>query len=140
VKCGTCCPACRRRQQGFSRTSFALEAIPLGRKSVRRKDVPAGRARSGHGMSETKTPADKKLSVGGKTLTLKRGVEQGVVRQSFSHGRSKQVVVEKVKRRVIGGDAKAEIAPVAEAAPKRAAKPAEPKAAPLERQAAPAPK
>ncbi|MGC2121923.1 MAG: translation initiation factor IF-2 associated domain-containing protein, partial [Xanthobacteraceae bacterium] len=29
-----------------------------------------------------------------KTLTLKRGgVEQGVVRQSFSHGRSKAVVV-----------------------------------------------
>jgi translation initiation factor IF-2 len=51
-------------------------------------------------MSETKTPGDKKL--GGKTLTLKRGVEQGTVRQSFSHGRSKQVVVEKVKRRVIG--------------------------------------
>jgi len=62
-------------------------------------------------MSDTKTP-DKKL--GGKTLTLKRGVEQGTVRQSFSHGRSKQVVVEKVKRRVIGapGEAKPEAAPV----------------------------
>jgi translation initiation factor IF-2 len=77
-------------------------------------------------MSETKTP-DKKLGVGGKTLTLKRGVEQGTVRQSFSHGRSKQVVVEKVKRRVIGapGEAKAEPAP----APAEAPKPAAPRAA-----------
>jgi translation initiation factor IF-2 len=73
-------------------------------------------------MSETKTP-DKKLGVGGKTLTLKRGVEQGTVRQSFSHGRSKQVVVEKVKRRVIGapGEAKAEPAPAPAEAPKTAA-------------------
>jgi len=36
------------------------------------------------------------------TLHLKRPVEQGTVRQSFSHGRSKAVVVEKVKRRVHG--------------------------------------
>jgi len=36
------------------------------------------------------------------TLHLKRPVEQGTVRQSFSHGRSKAVVVEKVKRRVLG--------------------------------------
>ena len=73
-------------------------------------------------MSETKTPGDKKL----KTLTLKRGVEQGVVRQSFSHGRTKQVVVEKVKRRVIGGTGEAKPEPVAEpVAPKpRVAPPA----------------
>ena len=53
-----------------------------------------------------------------KTLTLKRGVEQGIVRQSFSHGRTKQVVVEKVKRRVIGapGEAKPEPAPAPEVA------------------------
>jgi translation initiation factor IF-2 len=37
-----------------------------------------------------------------KTLTLKRSVEQGVVRQTFPHGRSKQVVVEKVKSRRVG--------------------------------------
>ncbi len=36
------------------------------------------------------------------TLHLKRPVEQGTVRQSFSHGRSKAVVVEKVKRRILG--------------------------------------
>jgi translation initiation factor IF-2 len=58
-------------------------------------------------MSDTKNPGDKTLGLG-KTLTLKRPIEQGTVKQSFSHGRSKQVVVEKVKRRVIGpgGDAK----------------------------------
>jgi translation initiation factor IF-2 len=68
-------------------------------------------------MSETKNPGEKKLSVSGKTLTLKPRTETGVVRQSFSHGRSKQVVVEKVKRRVVGGpsEAKAEAAPATEA-------------------------
>src|SRR5215475_912661 len=69
-------------------------------------------------MSETKNPGEKKLSVSGKTLTLKPRTETGVVRQSFSHGRSKQVVVEKVKRRVVGGpgEVKAEAAaPAAEA-------------------------
>ena len=64
-------------------------------------------------MSETKNPGEKKLSVTGK-LTLKPRTETGVVRQSFSHGRSKQVVVEKVKRRSIGvaPEAKAEPAPI----------------------------
>ena len=38
-------------------------------------------------MSETKNPGEKKLSVSGKTLTLKPRTETGVVRQSFSHGR-----------------------------------------------------
>ncbi|MGH6784118.1 MAG: translation initiation factor IF-2 associated domain-containing protein, partial [Sphingomicrobium sp.] len=68
-------------------------------------------------MAENKN-SDKKLSVSGKTLTLKRSAETGVVRQSFSHGRTKSVVVEKVKRRVIGGAAepKAE-APAAAPAP-----------------------
>ena len=37
-----------------------------------------------------------------KTLSLKRPVEAGIVRQSFSHGRTKAVVVEKVKRRTLG--------------------------------------
>ena len=49
-----------------------------------------------------------KVTPSNKTLTLKRSVEQGVVRQSFSHGRTKQVVVEKVKRRTVGpGEGKA---------------------------------
>lgn len=54
-------------------------------------------------MSDTKNPGDKTISVErGKTLGLKRGGgDQGTVRQSFSHGRSKAVVVEKKKRRVV---------------------------------------
>ena len=87
-------------------------------------------------MTETKNPGEKTLSVAPtKTLTLKRGVEQGVVRQSFSHGRTKAVVVEKVKRRAIGpGDAKAS-EPVAAAetrvgARRAAGKAAAPAAAP----------
>src|SRR5580704_9792199 len=55
-------------------------------------------------MVDTKTPGDKTLSVPTKTLTLKPRVEQGTVRQSFSHGRTKQVVVEKRGKRRIGGD------------------------------------
>src|SRR6516164_1593299 len=56
-------------------------------------------------MADKNTPGDKKLSVPGKTLTLKPRVETGTVRQSFPHGRSKQVVVEKRGKRRIGGDA-----------------------------------
>ncbi|MFC6654773.1 translation initiation factor IF-2 [Roseibium salinum] len=54
-------------------------------------------------MSDTKNPGDKTISVErGKTLGLKRGGgDQGTVRQSFSHGRTKAVVVEKKKRRVV---------------------------------------
>src|SRR6202042_368549 len=75
-------------------------------------------------MTETTKNTGDKLSVSStKTLTLKRGgVEQGVVRQSFSHGRSKAVVVEKVKRRIGGpGETRAEppVAPDRSAAPPR---------------------
>jgi translation initiation factor IF-2 len=85
-------------------------------------------------MAETTKNSGEKLSVAPtKTLTLKRGsVEQGVVRQSFSHGRSKAVVVEKVKRRLAGpGDVKAEpvAAPDRSAAPKRPGAPAKAPAA-----------
>ena len=75
-------------------------------------------------MTETKNPGEKKLSVSGGKLSLKPRAETGVVRQSFSHGRSKQVVVEKVKRRAVAPGpetkAKAEPAP-AEVAKKPAA-------------------
>src|SRR5450432_2699970 len=73
------------------------------------------RPKSRDGMVETtKNPGDKTLSAAPtKTLTLKpRGVEQGIVKQSFSHGRTKAVVVEKVKRR-IGGPVRAEPSPAA---------------------------
>src|SRR5271168_1543262 len=59
-------------------------------------------------MVDTKTPGDKTLSVPTKTLTLKPRVETGTVRQSFSHGRTKQVVVEKRGKRRVGGDGPAE--------------------------------
>ncbi|MFG1227729.1 translation initiation factor IF-2 [Xanthobacter wiegelii] len=93
-------------------------------------------------MNDTKTPGDKTLHPApGKTLTLKRPVEQGTVRQSFSHGRSKAVVVEKVKRRVIApgeaGHGSAPAAPAPAAPPAQAKAPAAP-AAPA-RPAAPAP-
>ncbi|HEV3045606.1 MAG TPA: translation initiation factor IF-2 N-terminal domain-containing protein, partial [Roseiarcus sp.] len=65
-------------------------------------------------MSDTNNTGDKTLTVApSKTLHLKRPVEQGMVRQSFSHGRSKAVVVEKVKRRIPGAGE----APPREAAP-----------------------
>src|SRR5882762_1813555 len=55
-------------------------------------------------MVDTKSPGDKTLSVPTKTLTLKPRVETGTVRQSFSHGRTKQVVVEKRGKRRVGGE------------------------------------
>ena len=87
-------------------------------------------------MVDTKSPGDKTLSVPTKTLTLKPRVETGTVRQSFSHGRTKQVVVEKRGKRRVGGDgardrnAHAPEPVVAKAAPA--------KAAPLARPAPPA--
>ncbi|MFB0489088.1 translation initiation factor IF-2 [Methylobacterium sp. OAE515] len=73
-------------------------------------------------MSDTNNPGDKTLNrTSPKPLSLKRPIEAGTVRQSFSHGRSKQVVVETVKRRVIGA---------APAAPAREPTPAPRPAAP----------
>ncbi|MEA2936369.1 MAG: translation initiation factor, partial [Variibacter sp.] len=75
-------------------------------------------------MSETKNTGEKTLHVAPtKTLTLKRGsgVEQGIVRQSFSHGRTKQVVVEKVKRRGVGDPKPESAAPASERTSARAA-------------------
>jgi translation initiation factor IF-2 len=87
-------------------------------------------------MSETKTPGDKKIGV--KTLTLKPRTETGVVRQSFSHGRSKQVVVETVKRRTVGKPVETKAAePVPQEAPKKAPAPATRAAAPAPAAAAP---
>src|SRR5215813_15614448 len=99
--------------------------------------------RIGIGMAETtEKTGEKKLSVSpSKTLTLKgRGVEQGVVRQSFSHGRTKAVVVEKVKSRVptrAKADAATSVAPAKRAA---TGKPAAAAAAAAPATPAPAPK
>ena len=68
-------------------------------------------------MTDTnKNPGEKLTVAPSKPLSLKRSVEQGVVRQSFSHGRSKAVVVEKVKRRV-GPEGKVEAAATPAPAP-----------------------
>src|SRR6202142_364139 len=85
-------------------------------------------------MVDTKSPGDKTLSVPTKTLTLKPRVETGTVRQSFSHGRTKQVVVEKRGKRRVGGDAPAAETHTPEPA---AAKPATPVKAPAPRAAPP---
>ena len=83
-----------------------------------------------------KDSGDKKLGVGSKTLSLKPRIETGVVRQSFSHGRSKQVVVEKKTKRRLAGDP----APVVEAAPAPVAKKEPAKAAPAKAPAKAAPR
>ena len=87
-------------------------------------------------MSDTKTGDDKTLSVNTKkTLTLKRpGVEQSTVRQNFSHGRTKSVVVE-TKRKFVKPGEKSEAASVftpkpAPVAPKPVAQEAAKTAAP----------
>lgn len=67
-------------------------------------------------MSDTKDTDDKTLQPPApKPLSLNRTVEAGQVRQKFSHGRTKAVVVEKKKRRIIppGEQAVAPAAPVA---------------------------
>jgi translation initiation factor IF-2 len=72
-------------------------------------------------MTETKDTTDKTLRGGErKPLSLQRTVESGHVRQNFSHGRSKSVVVEKRKTRKLGGPGGADAgvttaAPVVEA-------------------------
>jgi translation initiation factor IF-2 len=89
------------------------------------------------GMAETTEKAgEKKLSVAPtKTLSLKgRGIEQGVVRQSFSHGRTKAVVVEKVKSRAPAARTKAETG-----GPAASKRPTAGKAAASNAAAAPAP-
>jgi len=50
-------------------------------------------------MSETKDSDSKNTGGGRKPLSLQRTVESGHVKQNFSHGRSKSVVVEKRKSR-----------------------------------------
>jgi translation initiation factor IF-2 len=86
-------------------------------------------------MNDSSNTGDKTLTVTpSKTLSLKRPVEQGVVRQSFSHGRTKAVVVEKVKRRAHepakGAAPAAAPTPSAPAAPAQTGAPARPPAKP----------
>jgi translation initiation factor IF-2 len=68
---------------------------------------------------------------GGGTLTLKRpsGTEQSRVKQSFSHGRTKTVVVETKRKRFGDDKPAAEAKPVFQVQPKVSAAPAAPKPA-----------
>ena len=75
-------------------------------------------------MSET----DNKPTLGRKPLGLKRSVEAGEVKQTFSHGRTNKVVVEVKQRKLIRKPGEA--APAPEAAP--AAPPPPPVAAPIQ--------
>ena len=64
-------------------------------------------------MTETKDTTDKTLRGGvRKPLSLQRTVESGHVRQNFSHGRSKSVVVEKRRTRKLGPGGEPEVAVV----------------------------
>lgn len=91
-------------------------------------------------MSSEDNSGDKTVSrPARKTLSLKRTVESGTVRQNFSHGRTKAVVVEKKRRRAVGpGGQEPEAAapapaPAAPAAPAPAAKPRHPRRSPRPR-------
>jgi translation initiation factor IF-2 len=84
-------------------------------------------------MSETNDQGDKTgrgAARGGKnsTLTLNRTVDAGHVRQSFSHGRSKPVVVEKRKKRTIAPTGAATEETIVERAPEPAKAEASPPA------------
>ncbi|MEM8688011.1 MAG: translation initiation factor IF-2 [Pseudomonadota bacterium] len=81
-------------------------------------------------MSESNDTEERSAGGGGKTLSMRRGVEQGRVKQNFSHGRSKTVVVETKRRRTITAPGsqpspiESKVKPAPQAAPKPA--PAEP--------------
>src|SRR3954471_13862749 len=75
--------------------------------------------------TDTKAPGEKTLHLATPKLSLKRPAEQNTVRQSFSHGRSKAVVVETVKRRA--GPAAAPKDGAAAATAKATAAPAAPR-------------
>src|SRR6185369_10958500 len=66
-------------------------------------------------MTDSKTTGDKTMTVGKPRLSLKRGggVERDSVRQTFSHGRTNTVQVERKKRRVTLPGEKPEGAPPA---------------------------
>ncbi|TCM17923.1 translation initiation factor 2 (bIF-2) [Novosphingobium sp. PhB165] len=79
-------------------------------------------------MSET----DNKPTLGRKPLGLKRSVEAGEVKQTFSHGRTNKVVVEVKRKKLIGK-------PGSEGAVEAAPAPAPQAAAPVQQRPAPTP-
>jgi len=90
-------------------------------------------------MSDTNDNDNGNERPGGRTLGL-RGGGQSRVRQNFSHGRSKTVVVETKRKRIIGAPGAKPAAPAAPAAPAVAEAPAPaPVAKPEAKPAVPAP-
>ena len=79
-------------------------------------------------MSETEKP---KLGMRAP-LGIKRTVDVGQVKQSFSHGRTNTVVVEVKRKRLLGRPGEVEAAPVPVAAPVVAAPPPPPPPAPVQ--------
>ncbi|GIX20489.1 translation initiation factor IF-2 [Erythrobacter cryptus] len=75
-----------------------------------------------------------------KPLGLKRSVDAGEVKQTFSHGRTNKVVVEVKRRRVLGKPGAEPAAPPSAAAPAPTPAPAPAAAAPRPAPAAPAPR
>ncbi|MBX3494881.1 MAG: translation initiation factor IF-2 [Parvibaculum sp.] len=87
-------------------------------------------------MTDQADTSERKPKTGGKTLSLKRTVESGHVRQNFSHGRTKTVVVEKKKSRTLKtGAAAAEEPAKAKKAPAAAKAAEEPAPAAVEAEA-----
>lgn len=77
-------------------------------------------------MSET----DNKPTLGRKPLGIKRSVEAGEVKQTFSHGRTNKVVVEVKRRKLVpGGKPEGEAIPAPAAAPAPAPQAAAPRPA-----------
>ena len=114
-----CAVFARARRTRISEPAAATRPPDMRRRLAERTNwLKSQPIRNGHERNEQQRQADRR-GAPKATLHLKRPVEQGTVRQSFSHGRSKAVVVEKVKRRVLG--------PGRDAAARRARRPAPPK-------------
>jgi translation initiation factor IF-2 len=77
-------------------------------------------------MTDTNDTNDRKLGgsgTAGRTLSMRRPVEQSRVKQNFSHGRTKTVVVETRRKRPGGPGGKEDERPVAETKPQFQAQP-----------------
>src|SRR5690606_26974995 len=108
-KCDTCCRSRKGRGRGGGAAPACARPLP-GRIPGRTGNVcgncRATASRRGYGMTDTKSGDENTLTVNTKkTLTLKRpGAEQSTVRQNFSHGRTKSVVVETKRKFVKPGE------------------------------------
>src|SRR5262249_44507991 len=107
LECGTCSARSWTSRECLPEPDPDTPPVPLRWSCCFIDDRRAGEAgkplrRNGQGMTDTNKPGDKTITVAppSKTLTLS-GKPGGptTVRQNFSHGRSKPVVVEVAKKR-----------------------------------------